>query len=240
MKKILVVEDEEHIAEGLQLNLEAEGHEVVIASDGIAALDTYHKGQFDLLILDIMIPGKDGLTVCKEIRQEGGRVPILFLTARDRQSDRIEGLLSGGDDYLTKPFNLQELLLRVAAIFRRQVWYGTVEIERSRYDFGENWVDFKTYHAKGPGGEVELSQKECMTMKFLIEHQNEVVTRDMILDAVWGYHAFPSSRTIDNFILRLRKIFEPDQANPRYIHTMRGAGYKFTPKGGKGIANSEG
>lgn len=231
MKKILVVEDEEHIAEGLQINLEAEGYEVAVAGDGIVALEMYSKGQFDLLILDIMIPGKDGLTVCKEIRDAGGRVPVLFLTARDRQSDRIEGFLSGGDDYLTKPFNLQELLLRVAAIFRRQVWYGTVEIDKSRYLFDGNWVDFKTYRAQGPGGEVELSQKECMTMKFLVEHADEVVTRDMLLDAVWGYHVYPSSRTIDNFILRLRKIFEPDQSNPRYIHTMRGAGYKFTPRG---------
>lgn len=231
MKRILVVEDEEHIAEGLQMNLEAEGYEVAVAADGIAALDLYHKGQFDLIILDIMIPGKDGLTVCKEIRQEGGRLPVLFLTARDRQSDRIDGFLSGGDDYITKPFNLQELLLRVSAIFRRQVWYGTVELDRSRFDFAENWVDFRTYRANGPTGEVELSQKECMTMKFLVEHANEVVSRDMILDAVWGYHVYPSSRTIDNFILRLRKIFEPDPANPRYIHTLRGAGYKFTPAG---------
>ncbi|MCX6833512.1 MAG: response regulator transcription factor [candidate division Zixibacteria bacterium] len=230
-KRILVVEDEEHIADGLAMNLEAEGYEVAIAGDGNSALGHYHNGFFDLIILDIMIPGKDGLTVCREIRQSGGRLPILFLTARDRQSDRIEGFLTGGDDYMTKPFDLQELLLRVAAIFRRQVWYGTIEREQSRYQWGDNWIDFKTYLAHGPGGDVELSQKECMTMKFLVEHANEVVSRDMILDAVWGYHVFPSSRTIDNFILRLRKIFEPDQTNPRFIHTLRGAGYKFTPSG---------
>lgn len=231
MKRILIVEDEENIADGLAMNLEAEGYEVGAAADGFAALDAYHKGLFDLIILDIMIPGKDGLTVCKQIRQEGGRLPILFLSARDRQTDRVEGFLSGGDDYLTKPFDLQELLLRVAAIFRRQVWYGTVERDESLYRFDVNWVDFKTYHASGPGGEVELSQKECMTMKYLVEHHDEVVSRDMILDAVWGYHVYPSSRTIDNFILRLRKIFEPDPANPRFIHTLRGAGYRFTPGG---------
>jgi two-component system alkaline phosphatase synthesis response regulator PhoP len=230
-KRILIVEDEENIADGLAMNLEAEGYEVAIVGDGVTALETYSKGFYDLIILDIMIPGKDGLTVCREIRAGGGRLPILFLTARDRQSDRIEGFLTGGDDYLTKPFDLQELLLRVAAIFRRQVWFGTVEREESRYQWGDNWVDFKTYHASGPGGEVELSQKECMTMRFLVEHQNEVVSRDMILDAVWGYRAFPSSRTIDNFILRLRKIFEPNSAHPRCIHTLRGAGYKFTPSG---------
>lgn len=230
-KKILIVEDEENIADGLAMNLEAEGYEVAIVGDGVTALEQYRHGFFDLIILDIMIPGKDGLTVCREIRQSGGRLPILFLTARDRQSDRIEGFLTGGDDYITKPFDLQELLLRVAAIFRRQVWYGTVEREESRYQWGSNWVDFRTYQAHGPGGDVELSQKECMTMKFLVEHTNEVVSRDMILDAVWGYHVFPSSRTIDNFILRLRKVFEPDQTKPRFIHTLRGAGYKFTPGG---------
>ncbi len=230
-KRILVVEDEEHIADGLAMNLEAEGYEVVVCGDGNAALDYYRKGFLDLIILDIMIPGKDGLAVCREIRQSGGRVPILFLTARDRQSDRVEGFLTGGDDYMTKPFDLQELLLRVAAIFRRQVWYGTVEREESRYDWHENWINFKSYLAHGPGGEVELSQKECMTMKFLVEHHDEVVSRDMILDAVWGYHVYPSSRTIDNFIVRLRKIFEPDPTVPRYIHTLRGVGYKFTPGG---------
>ncbi len=231
MKRILVVEDEEHIAEGLTINLEAEGYEVAVAGDGNTALKMYGDGQFDLIILDIMIPGKDGLEVCRDIRKGGGRIPILFLTARDRQSDRVEGFLSGGDDYLTKPFDLQELLLRVAAIFRRQVWYSTVEKDESRYIFDDNWVDFRTYQAVGPHGETELSQKECMTMKYLSEHENEVVTRDMILDAVWGYHVYPSTRTIDNFILRLRKIFEPDPANPRYILTMRGAGYKFVPEG---------
>jgi two-component system alkaline phosphatase synthesis response regulator PhoP len=231
MKRILVVEDEEHIADGLAMNLESEGYEVVISADGINALDAYNRGTFDLIILDIMIPGKDGLTVCREIRAAGGRVPILFLTARDRPNDRIDGFLSGGDDYMTKPFNLQELLLRVSAMFRRQVWYSTVEQELSRFDFGQNWIDFKTYHAFGPGGEVELSQKECMTMKFLVEHKGEVVTRDMVLDAVWGYHVYPSSRTIDNFIMRLRKIFEPDPSTPQYIHTIHGVGYKFTPAG---------
>ena len=230
-KRILIVEDEEHIADGLAMNLEAEGYEVAIVGDGISALDRYHKGVFDLIILDIMIPGKDGLTVCREIRQSGGRVPILFLTARDRQSDRIEGFLTGGDDYMTKPFDLQELLLRVAAIFRRQVWYGTDSLKTDRYEFAGYWVDFKTYMVKGAAGETELSQKECMIFKFLAEHAGEVVTRDMILDAVWGYNVYPSSRTVDNFIVRLRKLFEPDPSRPRFIHTMHGAGYRFTPQG---------
>jgi len=230
-KKILVVEDEEHIAEGLALNLEAEGYDVIVAGDGHAALDYWRDGQVDLIILDIMLPGKNGLDVCRTIRQEAGRVPILFLTARGRDEDRVAGLLAGGDDYLSKPFNLQELLLRVAAVFRRQVWYGTDSLKTERFQFGDSWVDFKAFRARGTAGEIDLSQKECMIMKFLAEHAGEVVTRDMILDAVWGYDVYPSSRTIDNFVVRLRKVFEPEPSSPRYIHTMHGAGYRFTPQG---------
>lgn len=230
-KKILIVEDEEHIADGIQLNLDAEGYDTVVAGDGQAALEYWRQGDFDLIILDIMLPGKDGLDVCRTIRKEAGRIPILFLSARDREDDRIAGLLAGGDDYMTKPFNLKELMLRVAAIFRRQVWYSTNTLEDDRYRFGKYWIDFNTYRALGISGEMELSQKEVMIMKFLAEHANEVVTRDMLLNAVWGYNVYPSSRTVDNFIVRLRKVFEADQSNPKYIHTIRGAGYKFTPDG---------
>lgn len=230
-KKILVVEDDEHIAEGLVLNLEADGYEVAVAGDGQSGLEMWRRGAFDLIILDVMLPGKDGLEVCRTIRAEAGRTPVLFLTARDRDEDRVAGFMAGGDDYLAKPFNLQELMLRVAAIFRRQVWYGTDSLKTDRYEFAGYWVDFKTYRAKGIAGETELSQKECMIFKFLAEHAGEVVTRDMILDAVWGYNVYPSSRTVDNFIVRLRKLFEPDPSRPRYIHTMHGAGYRFTPQG---------
>jgi two-component system alkaline phosphatase synthesis response regulator PhoP len=230
-KRILIVEDEEHIADGLKITLEANGYETVVATDGPAALDFWHNGRFDLIILDVMLPGTDGLAVCKAIRDAGDRIPVLFLTARDREDDRIAGFLAGADDYLTKPFNLKELLLRVAAIFRRQVWYGTSTMEGDHYSFADYWVDFKSYRAKGISGEEELSQKECMIMKFLAEHADEVVTRDMILDAVWGYNLYPSSRTVDNFIVRLRKLFEKDPSQPIYFHTIRGAGYKFTPSG---------
>ena len=230
-KKILIVEDEEHIAEGIELNLEAEGYDTVVANDGHSALEYWRQGGFDLIILDIMLPGRDGLEVCRTIRREAGRVPVLFLSARDHEDDRIEGLLAGGDDYMTKPFNLKELILRVATIFRRQVWYSTSSIDENKFAFGDYWVDFNSYRASGVDGETELSQKEVMIMKFLAEHADEVVTRDMILNAVWGYNVYPSSRTVDNFIVRLRKVFEPDQTSPRYIHTIRGAGYKFTPSG---------
>lgn len=230
-KKILIVEDEDHIADGLQINLEGEGYDTMVAPDGRAALQYWKEGEFDLIILDIMLPGMDGLEICRVIRKSGDRIPILFLSARDRDDDKVEGLLAGGDDYITKPFNLKELILRVAAIFRRQVWYASGSTEDSRYQFGEFWVDFSTYKAKGVEGEVELSQKECMIMKYLVEHADEVVTRDMLLNAVWGYNVYPSSRTVDNFIVRLRKIFEADQSHAQYIHTIRGAGYKFTPMG---------
>lgn len=230
-KRILIVEDEEHIADGLRLNLESQGYETVIAGDGQTALEMWRQGNFDLILLDVMLPGKDGLEVCRTIRKEAGRIPILFLTARDREDDRIAGLMAGGDDYIAKPFNLKELLLRVGAMFRRQTWYSSGSLESTRYEFGGNWVDFGSYRAKGRSGETELSQKEVMIMKYLAEHPDEVVTRDMILDAVWGYNVYPSNRTVDNFIVRLRKLFEPDPSNPRYIHTIRGAGYKFTPAG---------
>lgn len=230
-KKILVVEDEENIADGLRLNLESQGYETALATDGLMALELWRKGSFDLILLDIMLPGKDGLEVCRTIRKEAGRVPILFLTARDSGDDRVTGLLAGGDDYLTKPFNLRELLLRVAAIFRRQAWYSSSPLATDRYHFNDFWIDFTSYTARGISGEIEISQKECMIMKYLAEHADEVVDRDMILDAVWGYNLYPSSRTVDNFIVRLRKIFEPDPSRPKYIHTIRGAGYKFTPFG---------
>lgn len=230
-KKILIVEDEEHIAEGLAINLEAEGYDVVVTGDGHAALDYWRDGTFQLIILDIMLPGIDGLEVCRRVRSEGGRIPILFLTSRGRDDDRVAGLQAGGDDYLTKPFNLKELLLRVAGIFRRQVWYATDNLDSDWYQFADQWVDFRSFRAGGHSGETELTQKECMIMKFLAEHAGEVVNRDMILDAVWGYNAYPSNRTVDNFIVRLRKTFEPDPSQPKYIHTIHGVGYRFTPDG---------
>lgn len=230
-KRILIVEDEEHIADGLQINLEAAGYETAIAPDGDLALEMWRKGVFDLIVLDIMLPGKNGLEVCQIIRKESGWVPILFLTARNREDDRIAGFQAGGDDYITKPFNLKELLLRIAAMFRRQVWYGTISSSSHQFKFGSNIVDFDTYKARGVSGEYDLSQKECMMMKLFSEHINEVIDRNMILDSVWGYDAYPTSRTIDNFIVRLRKIFEPDPSKPKYIQTVRGVGYKFTPEG---------
>lgn len=228
-RTILIVEDEAHIAEGLQLNLEMEGYRAIVAHDGNAALDVYRTTPVDLILLDVMLPGISGYDVCREIRREAGRVPILFLTARGEEDDRILGLEVGGDDYLTKPFSLKELLLRVKSIFRRQAWFATTGRVPDEFHFGGSVINFKTFTGAGPRGPVTLTRKECMMLKFLAEHPGEVVARDVLLDGVWGYDAYPTTRTIDNFILRLRKHFEIDPANPVIFLTVFGAGYKFVP-----------
>ena len=228
-KTILIVEDEEHIAEGLQLNLEMEGYKTIIASDGNAALDIYHSTNVDLILLDVMLPGISGFDVCRQIRKEAGRVPILFLTARTQEEERVLGLEAGGDDYIAKPFSLKELLLRIKAVFRRQAWFATPGEVPDEYRFGNSMINFRTFTGQGPRGPVTLTRKECMLLKFLAEHPNEVVSRDMLLDGVWGYDAYPTTRTIDNFVLRLRKHFEDDPAKPKIFETVFGAGYRFVP-----------
>lgn len=233
-KRVLVVEDERHLADGIRENLEVEGYDVRVALDGPGGLASARKGQFDLILLDVMLPGMDGFTVCETLRDEGDRTPVLFLTARGAPSDRIRGLEAGGDDYLAKPFHLRELLLRVSAILRRSAWYGEVPDQGALLRFGENEIDFRTYTARGwDGTEHMLTQKEAMILKALAEHPGHVVSREEILEKVWGYDVFPSTRTIDNFIVRLRKRFEPDPESPRFIHTVRGVGYRFTPKPGE-------
>jgi len=228
-KTILIVEDEEHIAEGLQLNLEMEGYKTIIAADGNTALDVYRSTNVDLILLDVMLPGISGYDVCRQIRREAGRVPILFLTARTQEEDRVLGLESGGDDYIAKPFSLKELLLRIKAIFRRQAWFATPGEIPDEFRFGNSMINFRTFTGHGPRGPVSLTRKECMLLKFLAEHPNEVVSRDMLLDGVWGYEAYPTTRTIDNFILRLLKHFEDDPAKPTIFETVFGAGYRFVP-----------
>jgi two-component system alkaline phosphatase synthesis response regulator PhoP len=227
---ILIVEDEEHIAEGIVINMEIEGYRPVLARSGAEALRRFRGGGIDLILLDVMLPDIDGFEVCRTIRREGGQVPILFLTAKGRDEDRIRGLELGGDDYLTKPFNLQELILRVKAILRRREWKpDSSGAALRRLEFGRNWIDFERYEGYGQGERFSLTEKECMILKLLADRRGEVVSRDDILNQVWGYDAFPTSRTIDNFIARFRKRFEPDPESPRYFHTLRGVGYKFTP-----------
>jgi two-component system, OmpR family, alkaline phosphatase synthesis response regulator PhoP len=229
--RILIVEDEKHLAEALAHNLNFEGYETVVVGDGETALERLSGEDFDLLVLDIMLPGISGLDVCERLREAGNRVPVLFLTARTTDADRITGLRHGGDDYMTKPFLLEELALRIKGILRRQEWYQTPVAERGIFKFGPNEVNFRTFKAKGPRGEVELTEKECMLMKLLVERQGQVVARELILERVWGYRYGSSSRTIDNFIVRLRRYFETDPRRPTYIHSVRGVGYRFTPEG---------
>ncbi len=224
--RILLVEDEESIREVLRLNLELEGYEVVSTGNGKKALELIHGQHFDLLLLDVMLPDVDGFTITEQVRLSNNEVPILILTAKDMAQDRIAGLKKGADDYLTKPFNLEELLLRVHKLVRRS---QRVKGEISElFEFGNNKVNFGTFEATTwRGEEITLTKKEAMLLKLLVERKNEVVSRNQILQAVWGYDVFPSTRTIDNFILAFRKYFEDDPKHPHFFHSIRGVGYKF-------------
>jgi len=223
---ILVVDDEAHLADGIAENLQAEGYKTVVAYDGHSGLEQIRGNQFNLVVLDVMMPGMDGLALCAELRREGIQTPVLFLTVKGSSEDRIRGFEAGGDDYLAKPFHLKELLLRVAAILRRSAWYGQ---SAAALEFDSNRVDFQTYHARAWDGSAhELTHKEAMILKVLAEHEGNIVTREDILDRVWGYEVFPSTRTVDNFIVRLRKRFERSPEQPAHFHTVRGVGYRFT------------
>ncbi|MCE2557949.1 MAG: response regulator transcription factor [Acidobacteria bacterium] len=226
--RVLLIEDEENLAAGIRFNLEAEGLDVDWIGDGEVALERIRDPRYQLVILDVMLPGVDGFTLCEEARRHGVDTPVLFLTAKAGVDDRIRGLEAGGDDYLAKPFHLTELLLRVQAILRRRAWRAA-ETSPDVVRFGDNHFDFSAFAgASWDGKTQQLTQKEAMILKTLAEREGEVVSREDILDRVWGYEAFPSSRTIDNFVLRLRKRFEPDPERPRHFHTVRGVGYRFT------------
>lgn len=226
---ILVVEDEEHLHESLRLNLEMEGYEVSSAYDGAEALKAVQNEYFDLIIMDIMLPEIDGIAVTESIRIKNIDVPILMLSARNTSADKVLGLRKGADDYLTKPFNLEELLLRVEKMIVKNKKMQVQEKIGDTYSFGNNKIDFKAQEAVTHSGAViQLSKKEAMLLKLLIENSGEVVTREKILQVVWGYNVYPATRTIDNFILSFRKYFEEDSRNPRYFHSVRGVGYKYT------------
>ncbi|MEO6546949.1 MAG: response regulator transcription factor [Ferruginibacter sp.] len=226
---ILLVEDEENLQEALKLNLELEDYEVTSAYDGVEALKAIQQEHFDLMILDVMLPELDGISVCETIRLQNNNIPILILSARNSSADRVLGLKKGADDYLTKPFNLEELLLRVSKLVEKSHQLAMRKPLEQVYRFGKNQVDFKALECTAKGGEkITLTRKEMMLLKLLIENKNEVVTREKILQAVWGYNVYPTTRTIDNFILSFRKYFEEDSRNPKYFHSVRGIGYKFT------------
>jgi two-component system alkaline phosphatase synthesis response regulator PhoP len=211
----------------LALNLKSEGHKVVEAINGVEALEALRSQRFGAAILDVMMPEMDGFSVCRTARLEGIETPILFLTARNEGVDRVEGLRLGANDYLGKPFMVEELLLRLDRLLEQRPSDAWTQLERS--DIGKGKVDFVAFEATSCHGTVrKLSKREGMLLKLLIGREGQVVSREDILQLVWGYDVLPSTRTIDNFILAFRKTFEDDPKSPRHFHSVRGVGYKFT------------
>ena len=234
-KRVLVVEDEDHIAEGLKLNLELKGYTVRIAPDGIAALQDWKEWQPDLIVLDIMLPGIDGLSLLRNIRLEDNRIPILVLSARGDSEDKVKGFSFGVDDYLSKPFNLEEFLLRVERLLFRAARYGgegaqkvdTLFPKGLIYTFGGNRIDFGTLTAHGPFGPIQLTEQEAKILKLFIANRGKPISRSKLLAAGWGYARGTESRTVDNFIVRFRKYFEKDPKKPIYFRSLRSVGYVF-------------
>ena len=227
--RILLAEDEDSLRDMISLNLEMENYQVVAVSDGKAALSKALNERFDLLILDVMLPEIDGFGVCETVRLENTRVPIIFLTAKNTSQDRVQGLKLGADDYLAKPFNLEELLLRVQSLIQRGLDRAGKQTEMLDFSFGKNSVNFTTFEVHTWRGEkLTLSKKEIQLLKLLIDRKGEVVSRKQILEIVWGYDIYPSTRTIDNYILAFRKYFEANPKEPEYFQSIRSVGYRFT------------
>ncbi|MHB8767058.1 MAG: response regulator transcription factor [Deferrisomatales bacterium] len=222
--RVLLVEDEPHIAKGLSFNLGLEGYRVTHAESGEAALELLAAEPFDLVVLDLMLPGIDGVEVCRRLRRRDPRLPVLMLTARGEETDRVRGLSAGADDYLTKPFSLQEFLLRVGGMLRRSGWYRP---SGGRHRFGGNEVDLDARAAWTPRGEVTLTELEAKMLRAFLEREGEVLTRAELLASVWGVSPEAETRTLDNFVVRLRRYFETDPANPVHLVTVRGRGYRF-------------
>ncbi len=224
---ILLVEDEIHLARGICYNLELEEYRVSHVESGEEALELLSFERFSLVILDVMLPGMDGFGVCRKIREMDSRVPILILTARVNEGDRITGLTSGADDYLTKPFSLDEFLLRVRGMLRRSAWYRPEPVEEG-YRFGDNEVFLLSYRARTAQGEIDLTDLEVRVLTLFFQNEGATLSRAELLEKVWGYAANAETRTLDNFIVRLRKYFEPDPADPVFFQTVRGVGYRFS------------
>lgn len=227
MAKILVIEDEPEMQKGLKDNLKFEGYDVEVADSGEKGLKKILEGKHDLVLLDVMLPEMSGFDVCKNAREEGIRTPIIMLTAKGEEIDKVLGLELGADDYITKPFSLRELLARVKAVLRRKEGAGT--LSEVKTVIGLVQVDFGTYVATRRGKPIDMTPKEFEILKYLWKNKNQVVSRDDLLTKVWGYDESISSRTVDNFILKLRQKIEPSPAKPRHIVTMHGTGYKLIP-----------
>ncbi|MEE9288031.1 MAG: response regulator transcription factor [Bacteroidota bacterium] len=224
MKKILVVEDDPAILKGLEASLQAEHYEVLAATDGEKGYQMGKRENIDLIILDLMLPKKHGQDVCRDLRRDGVNTPILMLTSKKQELDKVLGLELGADDYVTKPFSTRELLARIKALLRRKV---ELKKDIDEYAFGNVHVDFRKQEAIKKNKTLKLSAKEFEILKYLVLHESEVVTRDMLLDDVWGYETFPTTRTVDNYVLSLRKKIEDNPSKPKHLLTIHTAGYKF-------------
>ena len=225
MYKILIVEDEEDLLKGLEINFTREGYRVLKATRGDVAVNLAIKENPHLIILDVMLPGMSGFDVCRELRQKAIDVPIIMLTAKSEEIDRVVGLEIGADDYVTKPFSVRELLARIRVRLRRQPPRLTETLARYRFDDVE--IDFEKFRATRKGKPLELTPREFDILRLLIRCRGDVVTRDRMLDEVWGYEVYPTTRTVDTHILKLRQKVEPDPANPTFILSIYGEGYKF-------------
>jgi DNA-binding response OmpR family regulator len=224
---ILLVEDEANIARGLVYNLEQEGYRVTHVETGRAALGLCGRVEFNLIVLDLMLPDCHGLEVCRKVRLKNARVPILMLTALSEEQDRIAGLHEGADDYLTKPFSLDEFLLRIQGMLKRSGWYTPTTVSAGPYRFGANLVNLSELRATTAHAEINLTGLECKMLETFFAAEGQVLDRAQLLQSVWGVAGDTETRTLDNFIVRLRKYFEEDPANPRYFQTVRGRGYRF-------------
>jgi DNA-binding response OmpR family regulator len=225
MGKVLIVEDDPSMAVALRDGFEYEGYSVQVARDGTEGLKLASAKKLDLIVLDVMLPNLSGLDVCKQLRSQGNTLPIIMLTARGQEIDKVLGLKIGADDYVTKPFSFMELMARVEALLRRT---SKQQAPLGVYRFGNVTLDFKKFEACKQGRMIELSPREFKILKHLIEHRGEVVSRDQLLDTVWGYENFPLTRTVDMHIAKLRQKIEDSPNNPRYIVTLHRVGYKFT------------
>lgn len=228
-KRVLLIEDEEHLHEAIKMNLEIENYLVTSVFEGKDAVSKFKLGRYDLVILDVMLPGMNGFDICQAIRLEDKQTPILFLTAKNSSQDRIKGLRVGADDYLAKPFNLEELMLRLENLIKRSN-SSSDQNKLDQFVLGDHTINFNSYEVISSSGQINrLTQRQLMLLRLLIEKSNQVVSRQEILEKIWGYDVYPSTRTIDNVILAFRKIFEKDDKSPTYFKSIRGVGYKLTP-----------
>ena len=233
-KRILIIEDDRHIAEGIELNLDLQGYDVKVAVTGTEGLEAWKQWCPQLIVLDLMLPGIDGMKILKSIRLEDKRLPILILSAKVETADRIEGFVDGADDYMTKPFSLEEFLLRVKRLLTRDQWQRETDeatimtmTEQSLYTFGKNTIDFTTGQAQGIRETIQLTEQEIKLLKLFIINKGKPLSRSKLLEIGWGYTKGTSTRTIDNYIVRFRKYFEEDPKKPKYFTSRRSLGYLF-------------